>query len=29
VNNATGAKAPISPALRDLMLSRDGAVQEG
>jgi hypothetical protein len=29
VNNATGAKAPISDALRELMLTRDQAVAEG
>jgi acyl-CoA thioester hydrolase len=29
VNNATGAKAPISDALRQLMLTRDQAIAEG
>jgi acyl-CoA thioester hydrolase len=29
VNNATGVKAPISDALRQLMLTRDQAIAEG
>jgi hypothetical protein len=29
VNNATGAKAPISGGLRELMLTRDQAIAEG